>query len=135
MENGIAVGGVHHLRLTVRDPARSRDFYTSVLGLHVIAQFGPSFIVGNDRFFIGLGPAADPAQAPTDDRFNENRVGLDHVSFHVGSRAELDAAVRMFDERGIPHGEIVDLGDAFRLYILAFRDPDNIQLELTATYD
>jgi hypothetical protein len=34
----------------------------------------------------------------------------------------------------IPHGEITDLGDVFGLYILAFRDPDNIQLELTATY-
>jgi hypothetical protein len=26
------------------------------------------------------------------------------------------------------------LGDAFGLYILAFRGPDNIQLELTAAY-
>jgi hypothetical protein len=26
------------------------------------------------------------------------------------------------------------LGDAFGLYILAIRDPDNIQLELTAAY-
>ena len=26
------------------------------------------------------------------------------------------------------------LGDAFGLYILAFRDSDNIQLELTAAY-
>jgi hypothetical protein len=26
------------------------------------------------------------------------------------------------------------LGDAFGLHILAFRDPDNIQLELTAAY-
>jgi hypothetical protein len=26
------------------------------------------------------------------------------------------------------------LGDVFGLYILAFRDPDNIQLELTASY-
>jgi hypothetical protein len=26
------------------------------------------------------------------------------------------------------------LGDAFGLYILAFRDPDNIQLELTGAY-
>jgi hypothetical protein len=26
------------------------------------------------------------------------------------------------------------LGDAYGLYILAFRDPDNIQLELTAAY-
>jgi hypothetical protein len=30
----------------------------------------------------------------------------------------------------VPHGEITDLGDAFGMDILAFRDPDNIQLEL-----
>jgi hypothetical protein len=35
---------------------------------------------------------------------------------------------------GVPHGEITDLGDVFGLYVLAFRDPDNIQLELTAAY-
>jgi hypothetical protein len=40
----------------------------------------------------------------------------------------------LLDERGMPHGEVTDLGDAFGMYILAFRDPDNIQLELTAAY-
>ncbi|MFN8454177.1 MAG: VOC family protein [Anaerolineae bacterium] len=60
-------------------------------------------------------------------------MGLDHLSLSVGSRADLEAAVRLFDERGVPHGEIKDL-TAFSLYVLAFRDPDNIQLELTAAY-
>ena len=61
-------------------------------------------------------------------------MGLDHLSFSVASREELERARQLLDERGVPHGEVTDLGEAFGLYILAFRDPDNIQLELTAAY-
>ena len=70
----------------------------------------------------------------TGDRFDEFRVGLDYVSFTVGSRADLDRAVRILDQWGATHGEIEDLGSDFGLYVLAFRDPDNIQLELSAAY-
>jgi glyoxylase I family protein len=34
----------------------------------------------------------------------------------------------------VSHGEIKDLGPGMGLYVLALRDPDNIQLELTAPY-
>jgi hypothetical protein len=45
----------------------------------------------------------------------------------------LEEAMKMFDEKGIPHGEINDLSAAgVPIYVLAFRDPDNIQLEFTA---
>jgi catechol 2,3-dioxygenase-like lactoylglutathione lyase family enzyme len=80
---------------------------------------------------IGLGVAAGGPVAR--DRFDEHRVGLDHISFSVGSRAELERALVALDARGIPHGEINDL-EPFQISILAFRDPDNIQLELTAPY-
>jgi len=46
----------------------------------------------------------------------------------------LEQAARWFGQNGVPHGEIKDLGEDFRIYVLAFRDPDNIQLELTAPY-
>ena len=39
-----------------------------------------------------------------------------------------------FEQRGTSHGEIKDLGSDFGIYVLAFRDPDNIRLELTAPY-
>ena len=135
MDTGFAIAGVHHLRLTVTDVGRARDFYTGVLGFHVVAEVGATVLVGAGNFFIGLGPASDPSRAGAGDRFDENRVGLDHLSFGVASRAELEAAARRFDELGVPHGGITDLGADFRLYVLAFRDPDNIQLELTASYD
>lgn len=134
MATHIATGGIHHLTLTVTDVARTRDFYIGLLGFRVGREFGPRVMMTNGSVNIVLTPPPDPDRAIKDDRFNENRLGLDHVSFRVGSRDELEHALRLFDERGIPHGEIKDLGPEARLYVLAFRDPDNIQLELAAPY-
>jgi glyoxylase I family protein len=126
----ISASGVHHLRLTVTDVERSRTFYTEVLGFEQLADFGGAHFLSNGSVGLGIGPSPDPAQAISDDRFNENRVGLDHLSFSVATRADLEAAVKVLDEHGVPHGEITDLGEGFGICILAFRDPDNIQLEL-----
>ena len=80
----------------------------------------------------GIGPFPQPARAIPGDRFDENRIGLDHMSFAVPSRATLDDAVRVLDQHGIAHSEVRDLGEAFGIAILIFRDPDNIQLELSS---
>ena len=126
-----------HVRLTVTDIDRSRAFYDSVFGLPVAfelpadadaatrEQFGFLFggviyALGNSLF--GLRPVAT-------DRFDENRVGLDHVSFALAARSDLDDAATMLDGLGIAHGGVKDIGAA---YILEFRDPDNIALELLA---
>jgi glyoxylase I family protein len=134
MSTPIATGPIHHLRLTVSDVERSRAFYTEVLGFQPVSEGASGVLLSNGIVGLSLGPSPDPSRAPADDRFDEARIGLDHLSFGVASRDELERARRRLDERGVPHGEITDLGEAFRLYILAFRDPDNIQLELTATY-
>jgi catechol 2,3-dioxygenase-like lactoylglutathione lyase family enzyme len=82
---------------------------------------------------MALSPPPDPSQAVANDRFNENRVGLDHVSFAVESFEELERAAELLDKQGVERGEITDL-TPFGIYIMAFRDPDNVQLELTAPY-
>ena len=61
-------------------------------------------------------------------------MGLDHLSFSVASRDELYHAVAVLDARRVLHGEIKDLGPSFGIYVLMIRDPDNIQLELSAPY-
>lgn len=132
MAEQLELGPVHHFKLTVTDPTRSRDFYTGLFGFQVVGEFGPVILIGNGSVMIGLGPAPAPTPATAHDRFDENRVGLDHLSFGVTNREALDQAVRIFDQRGVPHGEIMDLGEAFGLCVLVFRDPDNIQMELTA---
>jgi len=129
----ISTGGVHHLALTVTDTARSREFYTKYLGFNHIMDLGSKVIMGNGALILAVNPPPDPNQALANDHFTEHRVGLDHLSFSVASRDDLEAAVRLFDENGIPHGSINDLGEyGLPIYVLAFRDPDNIQLELTA---
>ncbi len=132
MAGSIQTGGVHHLRLTVSDAERAREFYTTVLNFQVAVQLPNGYLLSNGSVLLGIGSA--PEQATAGDRFDENRVGLDHLSFSVSSRQALDEAARVLDEHGIPNGGVKDLGADFGLYILAFRDPDNIQLELTATY-
>jgi glyoxylase I family protein len=141
MSEQIAVGGIHHLRLTVTDVQRSREFYTGLLGFQVAVESPPDddpaagevfkvlfggIVMIRGNLMMGLRP-----MAPSDDRFQPDRVGLDHLSFGVGSREELEQAARMFDDHGVPHGVITRLG-GFGIDVLPFEDPDGIQLELTA---
>jgi catechol 2,3-dioxygenase-like lactoylglutathione lyase family enzyme len=137
----IELGGIHHIRLTVTDIERSRAFYTELLGFDVAAaapasddpKSDPSYpvlwggvVMARGNYLLGLRPVAAKA-----DRFDEDRVGLDHLSFSVDSRAALDKAIRLLDERGVPRGEVREL-TSFGICVLPFRDPDNIQLELTS---
>ena len=128
---------VAHIRLTVTDITRSRAFYESVFGWPVNLEVpvdaddatrerlaflfgGVIYNVGDCR--VGLRPGAD-------DTFHEDRTGLDHLAFRVGSKSELEDAATHLDELGIAHEPIKDIGV---MYILEFRDPDNIALELVA---
>jgi glyoxylase I family protein len=129
----ISTGTVNHITLTVTDRDRAREFYTSLLGFQFLMEFGPKYLLSNGSVILALNLSPDPARAIANDQFDENRVGLDHVSFNVSSHDVLEQASQMFDERGISHGEIKDLGD-LGIYVMAFRDPDNIQLELTAPH-
>jgi glyoxylase I family protein len=137
----IETGPIHHLRLTVTDIKRSREFYTSMLGFDIAVDSPPDddpaaeaektvlwggCVMVRGNLLLGLRPVA-----PKGDRFDEDRVGLDHLSFNVASREELDRAVTLFDQKGVPHGEIKTL-TSFGICVLPFRDPDNIQIELTA---
>jgi glyoxylase I family protein len=132
MADSIPTRGVHHFRLTVSDVSRSVAFYTEVLGFRKLMDLNPGAFLSNGAIGLGIGPHPDPTRALQNDRFDENRIGLDHMSFGVSTRRDLDDAVTVLDRRGVPHSEVRDLGEAFGIAILIFRDPDNIQLELSA---
>jgi glyoxylase I family protein len=131
MADHIATQGVHHFRLTVSDVDRAVRFYTGVLGFKKLMDLNPGAFLSNGSVGLGIGPHPHPDRAIKGDRFDENRIGLDHMSFAVPSRAALDEAVRALDKHGVPHSEVRDLGEAFGICILIFRDPDNVQLELS----
>ncbi len=141
MTGQIPAGDIHHLRLTVCDVQRSREFYTSLLGFQVAVESPPpgdpaeeevfrvlfgGVVMARGNLIMGLRP-----MAPAGDQFDPDRVGLDHLSFGVPSRADLEQAAALFDEHGVAHGAITRLA-SFGIDVLSFKDPDGIQLELTA---
>jgi glyoxylase I family protein len=125
---------IHHIILTVSNIERSRAFYTEVLGFKVALEVTPTRLsMHNGKFALGISEPLDRTAMPVNDCFNEHRLGLDHLSFAVESYDKLEAAAKDLDERGISRGEIHDLSPhGLPVYVMAFRDPDNIQLELTA---
>jgi catechol 2,3-dioxygenase-like lactoylglutathione lyase family enzyme len=132
--SGVKTGAVHHARITVTDPARSREFYTGLLGFEVMMEFPDGVLVTNGSVFLGLRTGPDPAKVSAGDRFDPNRPGLDHLALSVGSKADLESAAEQAKARGVPCGEIVDFGPQFGFYVLMLEDPDGIQIELTANY-
>lgn len=131
MAEPIAVQGVHHFRLTVSDVNRAVRFYTEVLGFKKLMDLNPGAFLSNGSVGLGIGPHPFPDRALKGDRFDENRIGLDHLSFAVPTRRALDDAARVLDQHGVAHSEIRDLGEAFGICVLIFRDPDNVQLEVS----
>lgn len=137
----VVVHGYSHVRLTVRDIEISRAFYDAVFGFDVAYELPPepdeatrtamSFLFGGVIYRFGGGLLGLRPVAPGDDSFDEDRAGLDHVSFAVADLAALEDAVAVLDELGVAHAGIKVLGGA-GIAILEFRDPDNIALELTA---
>jgi len=135
----VQANGYAHVRLTVTDIARSRAFYEDIFGFPVALEMPANadaatreamgFLYGGVIYHCGSGLFGLRPAAQAGDRFDENRVGLDHVSFALANRAALDTAAALLDERGIKHGGVKDIGQGF---ILEFRDPDGIALELNA---
>lgn len=123
------IGG--YVILTVSDLQRSVDFYSSLLGFQKVADLPNRVLMSNGSVILGVGTPPNPDQAVARDTFNENRIGLDHVSMSVSSRRGLEQAVQLFDQNKVPHGEIKGM-PPFGIAVLAFRDPDNIQVELTS---
>ncbi|MCH1865790.1 VOC family protein [Nocardioides sp. CFH 31398] len=126
-----------HVRLTVTDIERSRKFYDDVLGLPVAFEMPAdadeatreqlSFLYGGVIYqlgdsLLGLRPVAE-------ERFDEDKTGLDHVAFAVADQAAVEEAAAHLDSLGVAHEGVKDIGAG---WILEFRDPDNIALEIFA---
>ncbi len=137
----ISSSGLAHVRLTVTDIGRSKAFYDRVFGWPVAidasAQAGDANVRRSQQQYyggvvyqtpqgtlFGLRPVGENA-------FDPDVTGLDHLSFAVESREELERAARALSEAGITHGDVTDLADA-GLAILSFQDPDDINVELSA---
>ena len=135
----VPVEGFAHVRITVTDIDRSKQFYDSVFGWDVAFELPDGadektreqlgFLFGGVIYAFGGGLFGLRPVASESDELSEDRVGLDHVSFAVASINALRDAAATLDSLGVEHEQIKDLG---RMAILEFRDPDGVALELTA---
>lgn len=126
-----AIRGVSHIELSVRDAEQSGVWYGRVFGAETLTpltrtDWGPGLVttlLHPSGFAFGL-LQHDPRE---NGRFSEFRLGLDHLSFDVESRDELEEWVVHLDACGVDHSPIKDESYGS---VVVFRDPDNIQLEL-----
>ncbi|KUI23135.1 glyoxalase [Mycobacterium sp. IS-1496] len=128
----MAVNGLNHVAVTVRDAEASGPWYRAlfdadpVLDEHTDAGFRHLVWAFADGTLFGIHQHDRPAG---DADFSEFEPGLDHVGFGCADRGELEQWVRRLDELGISHGGIVDADYGSGL---SFRDPDGVALEFFA---
>jgi catechol 2,3-dioxygenase-like lactoylglutathione lyase family enzyme len=122
----LKIRGVHHIVLTVSEVDRSTTFYEKVLGAK--SDWGNERVrcIPCKTFLLCL--QLPPKQALPEDRFDENRVGLDHIGFSVASRKQLEDLLVVLDDLGVETAGIEFDPDGKEEYV-CFRDPDNIQVE------
>ena len=120
--------GLDHVVLTVTDLERARRFYGDLLGFEIREE--PDYLGGAYYFMVG-GVEITLVHhdgTPSGDRFSEFRVGLDHLSFVAPDEAALHALADKLIAAGVDTKGVEIYAPSRKPYV-AFRDPDNIQLE------
>jgi catechol 2,3-dioxygenase-like lactoylglutathione lyase family enzyme len=116
-----------HFGIEVADLAQAERFYTSVLGLTVVAHLGDQTLLQCGDQNLGLFQVA---RAPLDQTERRNRIahplGRGHHAFRV-NRADFDAARAQLHEAAVECAKPIDWGDHECLYFL---DPDGNLLEV-----
>ena len=132
-----AVTGFNHFSPTVSDVEASAQWYERVFQMNRVPvpfphygdeEGGYAVLLMEPRSGVAIGlhhHEANPGQA-----FHESRTGLDHISFGVAGRSDLDTWAAWLDELGVEHSGVIDTDSPVPYSVVVFRDPDNIQLEL-----
>jgi glyoxylase I family protein len=121
-------GAPSHIDLSVNDAESSARWYCEVLGLRRVRRADLEnrimivLLHQETGLVIGLNQHASVPVTTFDDR----NVGLDHIGFSVGERADLDAWEQQLTHLNVVHSAPEDTANGAAL---VFRDPDNIQLE------
>jgi catechol 2,3-dioxygenase len=118
---------VGHIVLRVKDVERSKRFFEDVLGFPVVAQNERGMIffstnLEDNHHMLAIMPSKEGAAMPTPDH-----VGMQHVSFELGSFGELQEAYRLFKEKGVKVQNTTFHGVTKSVY---FNDPDGNLLEV-----
>jgi catechol 2,3-dioxygenase-like lactoylglutathione lyase family enzyme len=152
------MNGNTHVNLTVRDLDTSARWYCRVLGFAAVRDAAPpgsgfrfrTLIHGGSLSSVVLGqvepgpaepgpaepgphlqvgPAEPGGAEPARDVFDERRIGLHHLAYHVPDRADLEVWAAHLDGERVAHSGVRELYLEAG-YGIWLRDPDNIWLEL-----
>ena len=117
--------GVHHVKLPVRDPAISRDWYMRVLGFEQEIEFvedgvlmGVALRDPHSGLRFAVRRAAERA---------EKLQGFDPVALAIATRAELDRWLAHLEAQGVEHSPVMNghIG-----WVVGMYDPDGIEIRL-----
>jgi len=120
---------VHHIALICSDYQRSLDFYTRVIGCHVMAEHWreeqQSYLTKlslNDDYVIELFSFPSPPQRPS----YPEAAGLRHLAFEVD---DIVGQVAELDRMGVTHEDIRTDSTTGKRFVF-FNDPDGQPLEM-----
>ena len=129
------IGKLHHIEIYVSDLEKSCQFWDWLLkslgySLHQDWHEGRSWKL-DDTYIVFVQVAAKYKDAG----YNRRRIGLNHLAFHAGNKADLERLRTELQARGAsflyadkyPHAGGTDSTALF------FEDPDRIKVELVAT--
>ncbi|MDZ7892503.1 MAG: VOC family protein [Rhodoferax sp.] len=126
---GLGLQSVHHVAIIASDYARSKHFYTEVLGLQVLAEnFREAR--GSWKLDLGLPDGGQielfsfPSPPPRPSR--PEACGLRHLCFRV---ADVDSAKQRLEAAGVAV-EAVRIDEYTGMRFTFFSDPDGLPLEL-----
>ncbi len=131
---GITANSIAHVRLTVSDIERSRQFYESVFGWPVLIEIPDNadaatreqLAFRDGGVIYDMGGALIALRPVATDRFHEDRCGLDIAAFKVGAdelERTLQQCILTITSIGRQRS-----GHRASSILLEFRDPDNIAL-------
>ena len=115
--------GLNHIIMTIKDVKTSQAFYGDLLEFEVEA-IADGFFLRTGGVTIFFFPSTRPIP---NDRFNEFRIGLDHLSFTAPSEDALESLAERLLAAGVETKGVETYHTGNRY--VAFRDPDHIQLE------
>ncbi len=125
----MAITGMNHAVLYVRDARRTRDFYADVLGFRTIIEHpqgafvflrAPASTNHHDLALFTIGAQAGPSQA------GRSTVGLYHIAWEVPTLADLEDMA----DRLRAAGALVGASDHGANKSLYAKDPDGLEFEV-----